>query len=37
MTARIYKPTRNAMQSGQARTKSWVLVYEPRSRARWSR
>jgi len=29
MTARIYKPTRNAMQSGQARTKSWVLEYEP--------
>ena len=29
MMARIYKPTRNAMQSGQARTKSWVLEYEP--------
>jgi hypothetical protein len=29
MTARIYKPTRTAMQSGQANTKEWVLDYEP--------
>jgi hypothetical protein len=29
MTARIYKPARNAMQSGLARTKKWVLDYEP--------
>ncbi len=29
MIARIYKPTRNAMQSGTARTKLWVLEYEP--------
>ena len=29
MTARIYKPARNAMQSGIARTKKWVLEYEP--------
>lgn len=29
MTARIYKPTRTAMQSGQAKTKEWLLVYEP--------
>lgn len=29
MTARIYKPARNAMQSGQANTKEWVLVWEP--------
>jgi ETC complex I subunit conserved region len=29
MTARIYKPTRTAMQSGNARTKEWVLDYEP--------
>src|SRR5438045_4895110 len=29
MTARIYKPARTAMQSGQAKTKSWVLDYEP--------
>ena len=28
MTARIYQPTRNAMQSGQAKDK-WVLEYEP--------
>lgn len=28
MIARIYRPTRNAMQSGQARTKDWVLEYE---------
>jgi hypothetical protein len=29
MTARIYKPARNAMQSGNAKTKDWVLDYEP--------
>ena len=29
MTARIYKPARTAMQSGQARTREWVLEYEP--------
>ena len=29
MTARIYKPTQTAMQSGLARTKEWVLEYEP--------
>src|SRR5215510_6240221 len=29
MRARIYKPTRTAMQSGPARTKEWVLEYEP--------
>lgn len=29
MTARIFKPARNAMQSGQARTQAWILVYEP--------
>jgi hypothetical protein len=29
MTARIYKPARNAMQSGTAKTKDWVLDYEP--------
>jgi hypothetical protein len=29
MTARIYKPARTAMQSGQAKTKEWVLDYEP--------
>jgi hypothetical protein len=29
MTARIYKPAKNAMQSGTARSKEWVLDYEP--------
>ncbi|WAC26507.1 MULTISPECIES: ETC complex I subunit [unclassified Ancylobacter] len=29
MVARIYKPARNAMQSGTAKTKLWVLDYEP--------
>jgi hypothetical protein len=27
--ARIYKPAQTAMQSGSARTKEWVLVFEP--------
>jgi hypothetical protein len=34
MRARIYKPARNAMQSGTARTKQWVLEYEPESAQR---
>ena len=29
MTARIYKPTKTAMQSGKAKTKEWVLDYDP--------
>jgi hypothetical protein len=29
MRARIYMPARNAMQSGKARTKQWLLEYEP--------
>ncbi|MCG6858557.1 MAG: ETC complex I subunit [Salaquimonas sp.] len=29
MPARIYKPARNAMQSGKARTAEWVLEFEP--------
>lgn len=29
MLARIYKPARNAMQSGQANAKEWVLEFEP--------
>ncbi|MBW7923069.1 MAG: ETC complex I subunit [Rubellimicrobium sp.] len=29
MTARIYRPARNAMQSGTARTHDWVLEYTP--------
>ncbi|MGD1035685.1 MAG: ETC complex I subunit [Roseiarcus sp.] len=30
MTARIYLPARNAMQSGQAKDQ-WILEYEPES------
>lgn len=29
MTVRIYRPAKNAMQSGLARTKEWVLDFEP--------
>lgn len=29
MRARIYQPARNAMQSGQAKTKEWYLDYIP--------
>lgn len=29
MLARIYRPARNAMQSGQAKAKDWVLEFEP--------
>lgn len=31
MRARIYQPARNAMQSGQAKTKEWFLDYAPAS------
>ncbi len=31
MAARIYRPAQTAMQSGPARTKDWVLEYEPDS------
>ena len=31
MRARIYKPARNAMTSGMAKTKKWVLEYAPAS------
>ncbi len=31
MTARIYKPTKTAMQSGAARTEDWVLEHMPES------
>ncbi len=31
MRARIYKPAKNAMQQGKARTKLWLLEYEPES------
>jgi hypothetical protein len=29
MTARIYKPSKTAMQSGLANTKTWVIDFEP--------
>ncbi len=32
MTARIFKPAKTAMQSGEARTKEWVLEFEPGAR-----
>ena len=32
MRAIIYKPARNAMQSGEARTHHWVLEFEPQAR-----
>ena len=31
MRARIYKPSRTAMQSGKARSQLWLLEYEPES------
>jgi hypothetical protein len=31
MTARIYRPAPNAMQSGRGKSKTWVLVHEPAS------
>lgn len=34
MLARIYKPSKNAMQSGKANTDQWVLEFEPAS-AMW--
>ena len=29
MLARIYKPAKSAMQSGQAKTHEWLLEFEP--------
>ncbi|MBZ0129702.1 MAG: ETC complex I subunit [Rhodobacteraceae bacterium] len=29
MPARIYQPARNAMQSGQAKTRDWILEFAP--------
>jgi len=29
MVARIYRPAKTAMQSGTARTKEWLLEFEP--------
>lgn len=31
MLARIYKPAKNAMQSGKAKTHAWVLEFAPAS------
>jgi hypothetical protein len=30
--ARIFQPSKTAMQSGRARTRNWVLEYEPATR-----
>ena len=30
--ARIFKPPKNAMQSGRGQTRKWVLEYEPATR-----
>jgi len=32
MVARIYRPARTAMQSGLARTRKWVLEFQPETR-----
>ena len=32
MAVRIFKPAKTAMQSGEARTKDWVLEFEPGSK-----
>jgi hypothetical protein len=29
MLARIFRPAQNAMQSGKANTRAWVLAFEP--------
>ena len=29
MEARIYQPSKNALQSGQANCRKWVVEYEP--------
>ena len=29
MRARIYRPSKTAMQSGRARTRNWILEFEP--------
>ncbi|MCW4114471.1 ETC complex I subunit [Aurantimonas sp. MSK8Z-1] len=34
MVARIYRPARTAMQSGHAKTREWLLVYEPEEQKR---
>ncbi|MEQ1715549.1 MAG: ETC complex I subunit [Hyphomicrobium sp.] len=32
MIARIYKPAKSAMQSGEARNSEWVLEFEPEAK-----
>ena len=32
MRVRIYQPTKTAMQSGRAGTKSWIMEIEPEAR-----
>jgi hypothetical protein len=34
MLARIYQPAKTAMQSGKAKTHSWILEFEPASARR---
>jgi hypothetical protein len=34
MLARIYRPAKTAMQSGKAKTKDWLLEFEPASARR---
>jgi hypothetical protein len=34
MLARIYRPSKTAMQSGKAKTKDWVLEFEPKDARR---
>ncbi|MEQ5774489.1 MULTISPECIES: ETC complex I subunit [unclassified Thalassospira] len=31
MKVRVFKPAKNAMQSGRAATKHWVMEFEPRA------
>ena len=31
---RVYQPRKNAMQSGRARTRSWVVEFEPGARGK---
>jgi len=33
MHVRIYRPTKTAMQSGRAKTKDWMLTFEPSDRS----
>jgi hypothetical protein len=34
MLARIYRPSKTAMQSGKAKTQDWVLEFEPKDARR---